>query len=206
MCFFFFGFRLLFQLIQLTSIFLEKCAKRLTHIIRKEQLVRSIGSAEVDTICDRSGGDLRAAINEIQLRAAQHKHSRLKGVFNQINSTGSTVDDNSSRGDVRISSVHCIAKIIHGSKKDPPKWNPESLAAQCEMGVDGMACFLQHNAVEFYSECDELAAGLNYLSDADLFISRQYDISHVNSFELIFCFISPKNLTCSNKHIGPRPW
>jgi hypothetical protein len=179
----------------------EKCSKRLNEVLRKEQATRSVNGVEIDTISELSGGDVRAAINDLQFRASRSlpQPSRIRDIISQKSHKGSIFsssssssgsssshpsndDSTASRGDVRISSVHCIAKIIHGSKNGLKEgWDPEALAGQCEMGVDGMASFLQHNAVEFYSECDEVAAGLQSLSDADLFIARQYDTSHVSS-------------------------
>ena len=72
-------------------------------------------------------------------------------------------------------------------------WKPETLIGQCEMSVDAVTSFIQHNCVEFFSEIGDLAVGLRTLSDADLFIGRIFSTSHVRkaktliyNIELIF--------------------
>jgi hypothetical protein len=59
------------------------------------------------------------------------------------------------------------------------EWRPEELMRQCDMGVDAMSCFLQHNMVEFYGDVSELANGMAAMSDADLFVGRMFSAHHV---------------------------
>lgn len=178
--------------IEFNPITEKKTAKRLQEILRAERIHMS--SAEVDAIAMRANGDLRQAVLELQLRAlatraragggrADKGKSKSKGNGKAGGSSGDSsggVDGGGSDAamvgsDTRLSSIHAIAKLCHAKNKHVPgAFKPETIIGQCDMAFDHCASFVQHNCVEFYTECDHLANGLRTLSDADMFVSRVF--------------------------------
>eukprot|EP00615_Pteridomonas_danica_P005252 CAMPEP_0114353264 /NCGR_PEP_ID=MMETSP0101-20121206/18536_1 /TAXON_ID=38822 ORGANISM="Pteridomonas danica, Strain PT" /NCGR_SAMPLE_ID=MMETSP0101 /ASSEMBLY_ACC=CAM_ASM_000211 /LENGTH=254 /DNA_ID=CAMNT_0001494019 /DNA_START=128 /DNA_END=891 /DNA_ORIENTATION=+ len=220
----------LVECIEFNPITPTKASKRLMDILTKEKVTQLVRKSEVDLIGEKCHGDLRSAINELQIKATKRKPSSssssssssrtkqntntkqsITSSFLALSSSSNSSSSSSSRtkdveeadglevseslGDKHMSSLHCVAKLLHGNKSKTANvssnrthptqsvgqsvgWHPEALAAQCDMGVDGLAAFIQHNCVEFYSDSDELAKGLEKLSDSDQFISRLFDSSH----------------------------
>lgn len=209
-----------------------KTAKRLREILKAEGLGGGAPGCDPDELAARADGDLRMAINELQLRACGRAALKKPGLPTKAAGLGSEASDSgasSSRepagpsaggGDTRISGVHLIGKLLHGPKHEasseggsagavkpsappwaasskrgkgtaaaaaaalaPGGWDPEALLGQCDMGVDTVALFLQHNCVEFYSDVGDLWRGLDTLSDTDLFIGRMFNSSTVRVSE-----------------------
>mmetsp|Transcript_104874 Transcript_104874/g.302615 ORF Transcript_104874/g.302615 Transcript_104874/m.302615 type:complete len:249 (-) Transcript_104874:233-979(-) len=147
----------------------------------------------------RADGDLRQAVLELQLRAlatrARGGKSKArsdggkakalgkggkggKGAASGAGENGSGSEGGAKGSDTRLSSIHAIAKLCHAKNKHVPgAFRPEAIISQCDMPFDHCASFVQHNCVEFYTECDHLANGLRTLSDADMFVSRQFSTS-----------------------------
>ncbi|CAM9945180.1 unnamed protein product, partial [Phaeothamnion confervicola] len=59
----------------------------------------------------------------------------------------------------------------------PLTFVPEDVLERSNMSVDRAAAFLQYHCTDFYTDCDQLAAGLRYMSDADLFVAAEFDPS-----------------------------
>jgi hypothetical protein len=144
----------------------------------------SLPEDEVNDLAANCNGDLRMAVNTLQLRAVP----RQKGVGKR-QCSASEKSAVSGGGDMRLSGLHLIGKLLHTTKapkrasestsrgaatKEEKEWDPEQLLGQCDMGTDACALFVQHNAVEFYSDIGELSAGLSALSDADLFVAHMF--------------------------------
>mmetsp|Transcript_53218 Transcript_53218/g.121287 ORF Transcript_53218/g.121287 Transcript_53218/m.121287 type:complete len:599 (-) Transcript_53218:146-1942(-) len=179
-----------------------RAAKRLREVLRAEGI--ALAEGQVEQVASRANGDLRAALNDLQFRAATPKAAAKATskapARRQLASASAQPGVSTKGGDFRLSGVHAIGKLLHGPKKQngdsdqtckggkgPGKagkgggnstWDPEAVLSSCEMGPDACAAFLQHNALDFYSEVDELAQGLGFLSDADLFVASMFSTSN----------------------------
>ena len=169
-----------------------KITKRLKAVLCAEG-IRNVPTSELEAIGARGSGDLRQAINDLQLLALPLSHRARSAPRLNIAPGGGSETGGS---DQRMSSLHVIAKLLHGNKpvgddsaattqrkrakKRSREWEPESLMRSCDMGVDAVAAFVQHNCVEFFTDVDDLCAGLEVLSDADLFVARVFSSSHVS--------------------------
>lgn len=91
-------------------------------------------------------------------------------------------DGRDEGGDVRMSGIHAIAKLLHG-KKESEAFEPEAIIRCCDMGTESVAAFVSHNMVEFYTDSRELSVGLDSLSVSDIFLARSH--AHVSIFMLL---------------------
>lgn len=84
-----------------------------------------------------------------------------------------------------------------------PHPGPEQILDACDMAPDTATGFIQHNCIEFYTDETELAAGLQTLSDADLFVAATFSGTHGKDSLFPECYVTSlasRAVSASNEH------
>lgn len=156
---------------------------------------------EIQHVIDKSGGDIRHAINMLQLSAHQghrrkqqsfpslvaqkSRKSKSKSTAAAATTTDSKQNDDESTStnrDVFLSDFHVVGKILHGkmNKKTSEKSSESShmdfdrMVDMSGMTLEKVLELVHENCVDYFSQVDDLGDGMELLSMSENILAESY--------------------------------
>ncbi|CAO0797710.1 unnamed protein product [Mucor circinelloides] len=143
--------------------------KALKRILSQEHVV--VPKEHLDEIIEKSDGDLRAAINNLQFDSIHSRKAR-KTPSKKKSTDKPPFDDKTGP----LTLFHALGKVLY-AKRNPNgtyESKPEHILAKLPVDNDTFITYLHQNYSEFFEDMDSCTKLLNYLSDADT-IHSQHD-------------------------------
>lgn len=154
---------------------------------------------EIQRVMDNSGGDIRHAINMLQLVAHQghrrkqqsfpslvaQKSRKSKSAAAAATTTNSKQNDDESTStnrDVFLSDFHVVGKILHGkmNKKTSEKSSESShvdfdrMVDMSGMTLEKVLELVHENCVNYFSQVDDLGDAMELLSMSENILAESY--------------------------------
>lgn len=143
--------------------------KVLKHIISEEHA--TVQKEQLDQLIEKSDGDIRAAINNLQFDSVHFSKSKRK-IPTKKSTDKAPFDEKMGP----LSLFHALGKVLY-AKRNPNgtyESKPEHILAKIPVDNDTFITYLHQNYSEFFDEMESCTKLLNYMSDADT-IRSQHD-------------------------------
>ena len=143
--------------------------KVLKHVMSEEHT--AIRKEQLDQLIEKSNGDIRAAINNLQFDSVHSSKSKRK-IQTKKSTDKPPFDDRMGP----LSLFHALGKVLY-AKRNPNgtyESKPEHILAKIPVDNDTFITYLHQNYSEFFDEMESCTKLLNYMSDADT-IRSQHD-------------------------------
>lgn len=185
---------------EVAHTFLVKMLRKLADAERVH-VGRNLGALELDAVANRSGGDVRCAINALQFmstmldtipRAARVKEVGKKKIEDRIREADKLLGGELAAGrESTLPLFHALGKILYNKRLEPGQdpssdvkpevpreailtFDPEDVISSAQMPANVLVLHLSQNYPSFYETSDELAAAADFLSESDEFLRRTY--------------------------------
>ncbi|KAH3757754.1 cell cycle checkpoint protein RAD17 [Pelomyxa schiedti] len=157
--------------------------ERLLKTIAQEEGFSTIPSKILGEFVEKSGGDIRAAINSLQFYC--NGISFPKAAVSPL-SIGSR--------DLLLNMLHAVGKIVYNKRLETPvesshpnfrapmKSIPEDIISQIHMNPSRFTSFVHQNYINIFSDIEEIAESLEFLSQADTVDSRTIDFPPLEEY------------------------
>lgn len=125
---------------------------------------------QLQDILDKSDGDIRAAINNVQFYAVRTLHPSARRKVTSIKSNVVPFDEKIGPLDL----FHAVGKVLY-AKRNPDgtlESKPEHILNKIPVDNDVFISFLHQNSLYFFDDIDSCAKSMEYLSEADTIRSQ----------------------------------
>lgn len=159
--------------------------RRLNEILQRERFLMS--SNDIARIIERSKGDIRTALNDLQLSCCHNVEGGTKR-FKADRMGSSNVRRKrparrkrtplASLGrDVTLNSYHAVSKILNNKRTETgaSKYDVEELLNEAQVEPASFLSFLHQNCLDFFGNIDDIADAFSCLSDSDRLSRWQQD-------------------------------
>ncbi|KAI7902025.1 Rad17 cell cycle checkpoint protein-domain-containing protein [Cokeromyces recurvatus] len=172
--------------------------KKILKKIMSNEQTRLSDSQLVDLI-EKSEGDIRAAINNLQFYATPNSNLLGKGQKKAKISSVKAFDERTGPLDL----FHAVGKVLYAkrNKDDSFESKPEHILNKIPVDNDLFINYLHQNCLNFFEDIESCSRSLEYISDADV-IRSNYDwqenmpSTYRNLVTMTGIMIKPKT-TCS---------
>jgi len=203
-------------------------AKALERVLNQEK--RSLPSnCQLSDIVESSNGDLRSALNTLQLMSQGHGSTGLVTTGKSkkrklVTPESKTIIEANSR-DGSLDFLHALGKILYckrpgsgcpnGSlpahlkeeERVPLQENVDTLVGKISETSSKVLLYLHQNYPPFFSNVEDIARATHYLSSADLFSSHQFSSGNsTDSLEEYAHLTSIRGLMHSNTNVSGSSW
>ncbi|CEP08975.1 hypothetical protein [Parasitella parasitica] len=142
--------------------------KALKYILAQEEA--SIEKETLEDLIEKSDGDIRATINNLQFECLHELKSKKKVPAKKKSTDKAPFDDKLGP----LSLFHALGKVLY-AKRNPSgtyESKPEHILAKLPVDNDMFISYLHQNYSEFFDDMESCSTLLGYLSDADTIRSQ----------------------------------
>lgn len=150
----------------------------------------SIDPSDIQHIVDKSDGDIRHAINMLQLVAHRSHRSRKQGssssqkVVKKRSAAAAINEPISVNRDPFFSDFHIVGKLLHGKMKQQKTTsvgaegissiNYDQIMDASAMSLEKVLELVHENCVDYFSQVEELGDAMELLSMTESILSESY--------------------------------
>lgn len=192
-------------------MFLALLKKNILRVLGREQF--QIPQADIDQIVTAANGDIRHALNMLQLihnrgirplsqqagstKKSSHAKKNIIGIVSTLKCKGVGSDSWEPIGrDAFLSDFHVLGKILHGKtvrvsrqSNEQQTTDYDAMITTSGMSVDRALAFIHENGVGYFSAVEGLSNALELLSFTENLVSTSY--SSTGNSEVVTCCFRP---------------
>ncbi|CAH0517779.1 unnamed protein product [Peronospora belbahrii] len=214
------------SVISINAVTAGQLKKYLSRVAAKENCAAQ--SADIQRIIDSSNGDIRHALNMLQLlnNRIVNKMSRLtpaskfgkkKHAFARVKVSSST---SSSARDSFLSDFHVMGKLLHGKilqsksddeselKCDANDADYDRILDASAMPLDRVLGLVHANSIAYFTQVEDLSDALDLMSSCEVMVANSYNsVSSSEAFKCLRNVVQAILLRCiaiTNKNPAPK--